>query len=457
MAAKLGSQSITVRTLKALKPSDRRAFLWDGRLIGFGIAVQPSGAASFIAQVTVNGKSRRTVLGRVPPPDLVTAEDLEAAQAKAKAVIEAASRGIDPNEQKRERRAALSVRELCELYLEAAQAGAVLTRFGRPKKASTVAIDRGLVARHIAPTIGGKAVAALTRADVQRMIDDVTAGKTATTEKTKTRGKAVVTGGAGIAARAVELLGGIWSWGAKRDLVPDAPFPSRNVDRHRGKPVERRLSPAELRALGKTLAEVEAAWTAYHVEAEAQRTQGKRPPRAPSLPSPATVAAMRLIALTGLRHGEAAGLRWAEIDEAGSALRLAETKTGRSVRPIGASVLDLFNRFPQTDDEYVFPARTGNGHADLKKGFTAAFAMAGIAATAHDLRRTFGSVASDLGYGDATIAELLGHARRGVTERHYVRRVDAVMIEAASRVAATISAMMDGGGAEIVQLHSREI
>ena len=46
------------------------------------------------------------------------------------------------------------------------------------------------------------------------------------------------------------------------------------------------------------------------------------------------------------------------------------------------------------------------------------------------MRRTFASVAADMGYGDATIAELLGHARRGVTERHYMRRSDPVLSRA---------------------------
>jgi len=56
---------------------------------------------------------------------------------------------------------------------------------------------------------------------------------------------------------------------------------------------------------------------------------------------PAAVAALRLIALTGLRREEACGLKWAEIDEGGHCLRLSATKTGKSVRPIGTPVLHL--------------------------------------------------------------------------------------------------------------------
>ena len=72
----------------------------------------------------------------------------------------------------------------------------------------------------------------------------------------------------------------------------------------------------------------------------------------------------------------------------------------------------------------------------------------------HDLQRTFGSVAADEGYGDATIAELLGHSRRGVTQRHYIRRPDAALVAAADRVSARIIAALDErkGSLEVVPL-----
>jgi integrase len=56
-------------------------------------------------------------------------------------------------------------------------------------------------------------------------------------------------------------------------------------------------------------------------------------------------SALRLIALTGLRREKACGLRWTEFDVAGCCLRLAETKTGRSMRPIGRSARELLARF----------------------------------------------------------------------------------------------------------------
>ena len=73
----------------------------------------------------------------------------------------------------------------------------------------------------------------------------------------------------------------------------------------------------------------------------------------------------------------------------------------------------------------MFPSRDGDGSADLKKAIAELFDEAGLKdARSHDLRRTFASMAADEGYSDATVGELLGHSRRGVTARHYIRRPD---------------------------------
>jgi integrase len=84
------------------------------------------------------------------------------------------------------------------------------------------------------------------------------------------------------------------------------------------------------------------------------------------------------------------------------------------------------------NNDFVFPSSSGNGHAYLNKRLAAIFDEAGLSdARAQTLRRTFASVAANEGYSEATIGELLGHARRGVTTRHYIRRPDAALLSAA--------------------------
>jgi integrase len=405
---------LTKTVIDRLTPNPARdVYAWDSETPGFGVRLMPSGRKSFIINYrTERGVQRRLVIGAV---GAMTPDE---ARKIARERLTEVGQGRDPVSERKERRSAVTVAELCAEYLEAARAGGVTTRFRRPKRASTVAIDKGRVARHILPLLGGKIAAELTRADVQRMADAIAAGKTAATVKTKTRGVARVTGGAGTAARVVELLGGIWTWAERRGYVSDK-NPAHGVATQRGQARDRILSRAELGALGKAIQDA-----------------------SPRLPQAA--AALRLILLTGLRREEACGLRWREIDFEGSCLRLETTKTGRSTRPVGKAAIDHLRAITQMDDEFVFPNRTGDGSADLKKQIAAIFDAAGLTdARSHDARRTFATIAAELGYGDATIAELIGHAKRGVTERHYVRRPDAVLIDAASCVAATISTALD--------------
>ena len=62
--------------------------------------------------------------------------------------------------------------------------------------------------------------------------------------------------------------------------------------------------------------------------------------------------------------------------------------------------------------------------------------------TAHLLRHIFGSVAGDMGYSELTIAALLGHGKRGVTQGYI--HIEKGLREAADRVAAKIADLLDG-------------
>jgi integrase len=405
--------ALTKRLVDSAKPKQLDYFLWCSNTPGFGLRVYPSGKRVFVCQVRVGRATRRIKIGLFGP------YTVEQARQRAHEILRAASEGRDPQREKSDARNAISISELCDNYLEAARARLVMTRFRRPKREATLKIDEGRIARHIKPLVGNLRARDLTRGDVQRMADDITQGRTAGMFTGKPRGKAIVTGGPGAAARAVGLLGGIYSWAEKRSLVP-GPNPAQRVETVHGDPKERNLSFEELCALGKVL---EAKATAL----------------------PGAVAALRLIVLTSLRREEVCGLRWAEVDLPGSCLRLEHTKTGRSVRPIGSAAKDVLRSITKVSDKWVFPNNRDTGSADFKKIIAALFNAAGLHdARSRDLRRTFGSIAADEGYGDSTISELLGHARRGVTARHYIRRPDAALIAAADCVCSRISAALDG-------------
>lgn len=69
-----------------------------------------------------------------------------------------------------------------------------------------------------------------------------------------------------------------------------------------------------------------------------------------------TVEIVRQLALTGCRRSEIVTLRWDDVDIESSCLRLADSKEGASVRPIGLSVMEyLEERRSKVSKTYVFP------------------------------------------------------------------------------------------------------
>ncbi|MCJ2012290.1 tyrosine-type recombinase/integrase [Methylobacterium sp. J-076] len=301
---------LTKRVVDAALPRETPFFLWCSDLPGFGVRVFPSGRRVYYADYrTTAGTRRRMSLG---PHGKLTVEE---ARKLAIVTLGSVIRGEDPAEERATRRGSMTVAELCDAYLVAADKGLIMGKGGVSKKASTLYVDRGRIERHIKPLLGRRLVAELTQPDVQRFVRDVQAGKTAGVIKTGFRGKAVVEGGPGTAARTVGLLGGILSYAISEQVI--TLNPAAGVKRPADRKRKRRLSPEEYASLGSALADAETTQT--------ERWQA--------------VAGVRLLSLTGCRLSEIVRLRWSEVDLAGSCLRLEDTKEGASVRPLGKTAL----------------------------------------------------------------------------------------------------------------------
>ncbi len=270
--------------------------------------------------------------------------------------------------------------------------------------------------------LGKLRVRDLTHADVQRLVRSVASSKPAAPRSTgKLRGVSIVRGGRGVATRTAGLLGGILAYAVSEGVIPVNP--ATGVRKPAYQKRTGRLTPDDYAALGRALA--------------ACASEGV---------APAAIGAIRLLALTGCRRNEIVGLRWAELDVAGQALRLQDSKEGASVRPIGATALDVAASLPRDDGALLlFPAprrAPGEAYGGLKGAWRAVIGRAGLqAVTPHTLRHSFASVAGDLGYSESTIGALLGHASGSVTGR-YTHHLDAVLIAAADRVAGEINRQM---------------
>ena len=123
--------------------------------------------------------------------------------------------------------------------------------------------------------------------------------------------------------------------------------------------------------------------------------------------------------LTGWRRGEVLGLRWSEIDLPRRTARLADTKTGASIRPLSELAFG----------DVVFASRSGETPiVGYRKMWLRIAKLGGLPAdiTPHVLRHSFASLAADLGYSEPTIASLLGHKTHSITSRYMHSAADAV-------------------------------
>ena len=128
---------LTKRVVDASKPASADYFVWCEACPGFAVRVYPSGRKTFIAQVRVGRHTRRVKIGLYGP------FTVEQARERAGEIIREAASGRDPQRERRERREAANVTELCEEYMKAARAGLVVTRLRKVKRPSTVEWDRG--------------------------------------------------------------------------------------------------------------------------------------------------------------------------------------------------------------------------------------------------------------------------------------------------------------------------
>jgi integrase len=344
------------------------------------------------------------------------------ARTEARAALAEVARGNDPAEDRKQSRNEATVAELCREYLDKAERGLILTRRGRkPKKPTTLYSDKGRIERHIIPLLGRKPVKAVTSADLRRFLEDITTGKTRADVRTKARGRAIVRGGRGTASRTLGLLGGIFTYAQQQQYRPDNP--ALGVIRPADEKRRLHFDAAVYQQLGTLIAKAE---------------QGGEHWQA--------TFAMRLLALTGCRRGEIEKLARSEIDLHAQALRLGDTKTGFSIRPMGKAAAELIEEaVRRSNSRYVLPSIRGSDKPF--GGLPNAWArhIAGklpINLTPHGLRHGFASTAEELGFTLPTIKALLGHSRSGVTEG-YIHKPDVALVAAADRLAEFIAKAMD--------------
>ena len=404
---------IGLHALRALRDAAPDTVTHDSEVIGFGARRLRSGQVSFIVRYrNAAGTLKLHTIGRwgVLTPDQ--------AREEARRLLGSVKLGGDPVAERKAKREALTVQALCTRYLEAAEGGRLLLhRKGVAKRPKTLASDRGRLLGHVVPLLGKIPVEEVTRAQVERAMEQIITGKTAVKPVGKRKPGSYIRGGDGAASRTIGLLGAVFTW-AERQGYRTTGNPCRGIVRPADRRRDRRLCDDEFRALGEALrgAALGDTW-------------------------PCVPAAVHFLAITGWRAGEMLGLRWEHVDAARRTAFLPMTKSGRSVRPLSNAAMDILNALPRIgDSKHVFPSGRGGMMSGWRRPWDRIIKAAGLPAdvTPHVLRHTFASVAHDEGLSDLAIAGLLGHATHSVTSR-YVHGADAVLLAAADRVSGAIA------------------
>lgn len=172
---------------------------------------------------------------------------------------------------------------------------------------------------------------------------------------------------------------------------------------------------------------------ARHAEVKRKRyMRGEEPAKIAELldaaakDSPASVAFIYLLILTGARKGEIAAARWDWLS--GNVLSLPDSKTGEKQIYLPQAAMDVLARLPQTHG-------TITGIVSPQKIWVRIRKEAGCPdLRLHDLRHSFASAAISAGLSLAQIGELLGHKNTQTTKR-YAHLVEEAQVSAATAAA----------------------
>jgi integrase len=403
--------SASIRTIEPIPPkTDRIEF--DDAVPGFGVRARAGGSRVYIVQYAIGEKTRRMSLGRVE------LQGVDKARGKAKDILAAVRMGEDPaGEKQRSRVVATETFE------------AVVTRFLAFQKVHGGMNDQGLrprsyteLARHLTDhsrALNGLLVTKIQQRDVAAVLSAVHArGHAATANRVRTS------------------LSSFFAWALSEGLVDGNPV--INTKRTKEVARDRVLDPTELRLIWKNLED-------DHFG-----------------------SIMKLLALTGQRASEIAGMRWSELKDDELILPPERSKNHREhsipLSKPARAIIAAQPRRPGADGELrdllfgfgVGPfSGWGKSMEFLNKRIAKEAGRAPPHWTPHDLRRSFATHASGLGIQPHIIEVILNHVsgfRSGVSGIYNRHSYDAEKRTALDRWAAYLLAIVEDRESNVTPL-----
>lgn len=385
-----------------------RAYLWDSEVKGFGVLATNAGSKSFIFQAKLHGASLRITIGGT------NAWSIKYARAEARRLQVLIDKGIDPRQEKAEKKEAQQTAEALKKSKEAWVNDAWQAYLAYQKdKMNHAHIERGKRwgERHLKDhenlsQVGGepkKRGKGLTAQGVLypllqiRMTDiNVQVLKEWQRREAETR--------ANNARQGFEMFRAFWRWCASRPEYSVVIDPQAVESKDLRDEVPSRKSK-QFDVLQRS-----------HLPAwfVAVRTL-----------TPVISAYLQALLLTGARREEMASLTWQDVDFQWNSIWVKDKvrEEGRKI-PLTPYLTSLLATLPRRN-EWVFSstAATNGRIAEPRIPHNRALSIAGLPfVTLHGLRRTFASLAEWVEMPRGIVAQIMGHAPSATAERHYINR-----------------------------------
>ncbi len=380
---------LVIENLKA--PDKGQAFYWDDSVRGLAVRVTATGHKAYVVQGRVGHKTRRVTIGDVAN------RGLDDARKRARDELRLMEDGIDPAAERRKAAAkSITLRQAMEAYLVRKRK----KRTNTPLREAT----KDNIRRYVTGPFkawADKPVTEITRDACVKRFQEMSATAPAS------------------ANLAFRILSALLEWVREQHATDDGDYTILRVN-----PVTLAVkkeqiiwNPEPPRQRRIPLDKLPAVWALLQRERVGD-----------------TLGAADLVALlllTGTRLGEAASLRWENVDLDGHTpgIHLPNTKTQPITIPISTQLAELLrarHAARARGARYVFPSTTSaTGHLMVpRRALDKVGEVAGLYVSAHDLRRTFISAGHECGIELWRLELLTNHAPTAVTIKNYTPTTD---------------------------------
>lgn len=381
----------------------QQSIYWDAKAPGLGLRVTASGAKSYIFETSLHGRTIRLTIGDVRTWALDgPAGKTSTARAEATRLKALTDRGIDPRQDKVERRAqadaarvearrtVLTVGDVWPAYLEARKAKWSERHYqDHVRLASLGGVERR---RGAGVTVPGPLSALLTVP-----LRDLTGERIAQWLDAESASRPTN------AAQSYRLLRAFLRWLEDqlqyRGLVPADAYRARAVmdALPKGAPKDDCLQREQLKLWFGVITQIR---------------------------NPVISVYLQSLLLTGARREEMAWLRWDDVDFQWRGLTIRDKVSGTRTIPLPPYLASLLAALPRRN-EWVFssPAAASGRLAEPRIAHVRALNEAGLPhLSLHGLRRSFGTLCEWVEAPVGVVAQIQGHAPSAIAEKHYRRR-----------------------------------